>query len=138
MKSKNISFHEAYTFLKEKRELIHPHKKYIKQLRQLDFELHKVYSTPENFLELALCSEEGIKIMHHNFNNVDSENYKIAQRRKLKKDEGDLSSPSSPKSQVRYCNMVQLSTICLQDSDDSENRSVGQSLTPSIIQYKNN
>merc|ERR1712060_621334 len=67
MKSKNLSLYEAYTLLKEKRELIHPHKKYIKQLRQLDLELHKVYSTPKNFLDIALCSKEGIKIMHHNF-----------------------------------------------------------------------
>jgi len=138
MKSKNLSFHEAYTLLKEKRELIHPHKKYIEQLRQLDLELYKVHSTPKNFLDIALCPEGGIKIKHHNFNKVDSENYMTAQKRNLKEDEGDISSLSSLPSQARYCDMVQLSSICIPDIDDSQNISVEQSPIPTTMQSRSN
>jgi len=84
MKSKNLSFYEAYTLVKEKRELIHPHKNYIEQLRRLDKQLHTVYSTPKNFLDIALCSQEGIKIMHHNFSKAESEKFMKAQIHNLK------------------------------------------------------
>jgi len=67
MRYEKWSLHEAYTFLKEKRELIHPHKKYMQQLRSLDKELHDVYSAPKSFLNLELCSEKGIKVRHHDF-----------------------------------------------------------------------
>jgi len=117
MKSRNLSFHEAYTLLKEKRELIHPHKKYIEQLRELDLELHKVHSTPKNFLDIALCSKEVIKIMHHNFSQVDSEMYKIAQKLNTNEFVNDLSSSSSSRSQVRNCDLMKLSTVYLPDCD---------------------
>merc|ERR1711920_1111409 len=113
MKSKNLSFYEAYTVLKEKRELIHPHKKYIEQLRQLDLELHKVHSTPENFLDIALCSKEGIKIMHDEFSKADSDIYKITQTRNLKVFDNDLSSISGSKSEDRNCSTTKLSSIYL-------------------------
>jgi len=91
MKFKNLSLYEAYSLVKEKRQLIHPHKSYIEQLRQLDLKLHKVYSTPKNFLDIAVTSKEDIKIMHHNFSKAESEAFKRAQ----------------------------LVTICFLDSDDS-------------------
>jgi len=133
MKSKNLTFFAAYTLVKEKRELIHPHKKYIEQLRHFDLELHKVHSIPKDFLDIALCSKEGIKIMHHNFSKADSEGYKILQIRNSKEDAIDLSSVSSPQSQVRSCDMVQLCSIYLPDCDDSQSISEGKSLTPSSM-----
>jgi len=75
MRSEKWSLHEAYTFLKEKRELIHPHKKYMQQLRSLDKELYDVYSTPRGFLNLELCSQMGIKIRHEDFSSVASHAY---------------------------------------------------------------
>merc|ERR1712060_1036602 len=102
MKSENLSFYEAYTLVKEKRELIHPHKKYIEQLRHFDLELHKVHSIPKDFLDIALCSKEGIKIIHHNFSKADSERYKIAQRNS-QEDEINLSPVTAPYSQSRNC-----------------------------------
>jgi len=80
MRWKKLSFHEAYTFLKEKRALIHPHKEYIKQLRDLDKQLHSVYSTPKNFLDIAFCSQDGIKILHHDFCRAASREYKKKQK----------------------------------------------------------
>jgi len=113
MKSKNLSFYEAYTLVKEKREMIHPHKKYIEQLRRLDKELHTVYSTPKGFLDISLCSQEGIKIMHHNFSKVESERFKVSQIRDLEKDENDLSPISSQHSQKRDVDMASLSLLFL-------------------------
>jgi len=94
MKFRNLSLYEAYAFLKEKRELIHPHKKYLEQLRQLDLELHKVYSTPRNFLDIALCSKEEIKIMHHNFSKADSKKYMRTQMPNWNEDDDYLGSQS--------------------------------------------
>jgi len=119
MKSQNLSLYEAYTLVKEKRDLIHPHKKYIEQLRRLDKALHTVYSTPENFLDIALCSQEGIKIMHYNFSKVQSEKFKISQMRNLQEDENDLSAISSEQSQDRNGDIGSLSTFYLPDCDDS-------------------
>merc|ERR1712060_282152 len=116
MKSRNLSLYEAYSFLKRKRELIHPHKKYIEQLRQLDLELHKVYSTPKNFLDIALCSKEGIKIMHHNFSKADSAMYKQTQN--LKGVDTDLFSISSSRSRDRNSDMAELSSIYLPDCEN--------------------
>jgi len=90
MKFRNLSLYEAYSLLKEKRQLIHPHKKYIEQLRQLDLELHKVYSTPENFLDIMLTPKNEIEIMYLNFSKADSREYKKAQKINLKEDENDL------------------------------------------------
>jgi len=121
MKSTNLSLYEAYTLVKEKRELIHPHKKYLEQLRQLDLNLHKVYSTPENFLDIALCSKEEIKIMHHNFSKNDSEIYKKTQISNLKDDDNSLSSQSSLLLQeVGNGDPTQFITIPLPDTEFSE------------------
>jgi len=123
MKSKNLSFHEAYTLLKKKRQLIHPHKKYIEQLRQLDLELHKVYSTPTKFLDIERCSKEGIKIMYHNFSKADSEKYKTTQIRKVEEFDNDLWSITSAGSQDRLCDVSLVSSIYLPYCDDIQNTS---------------
>jgi len=138
MKSKNLSLYDAYTLVKEKRDLIHPHKNYIEQLRRLDKELHTVYSTPNTFLDIALCSQKGIKIMHHNFSKVESENFKNSQKSSLKEDENDLSSVSSDHSQDRNCDMAPFSAFHLPDCDDSSNTSVVQLLTQSTKHSKSN
>jgi len=138
MKSKNLSFHEAYTLLKEKRKLIHPHKNYVEQLRQYDLELHNVHSTPKNFLDIERCSKEGVKIMYHNFSKADSESFKIAQKRKLKGVEIDLPSLSSQQSQVEHCSMVRFDTVYLPECDDISNISEEKLLTPSTIQSMQN
>jgi len=110
MKSRNLSLYEAYSLLKKKRKLIHPHKNYIQQLRQLDLKLHKVYSTPENFLDIAFCSKEEIKVLHHNFSQADSEAFKRSQgfTRRLQ-DFGDSQS-----------------TIRLPDCEDSQSIPMGE------------
>jgi len=94
MKLKNLSLYEAYSLVKEKRELIHPHKAYIEQLRQLDLKLHKVYSTPKNFLDIAVSSKEDIKIMHQNFSKADSEAFMRAQLVTIRLLDSDDSSSS--------------------------------------------
>jgi len=126
MKSRNLTFYEAYTLLKEKRELIHPHKKYIEQLRQLDLKLHKVYSAPEDFLDIALCSKEEIKIMHNNFSKADSEIYKRTQMLDLKEDDGFLSSQSSILGEGQKDAVDQFFTICLPEVDVSDSISICQ------------
>jgi len=90
MKSKNISFYEAYTLVKEKREIIHPHKKYIEQLRRLDKQLHTIDSTPKNFLDISVCSQEGIKILHDNYSKIESAKLMTSQIRNSNKNENDV------------------------------------------------
>jgi len=126
MNSMNLSLFEAYSFLKEKRKLIHPHKKYMEQLRQLDLELHKVFSTPSNFLDLVHCSKEEIKIIGENFSKHDSEVYKRAQIVTLEDDEDSFLSLSSMPNQVRNGDAFQLSTIRIPDFEYSESTSIGQ------------
>jgi len=67
MRYQQCCLFDAYTFLKQKRELIHPHFKYMRQLRELDIQLNGVYSTPKGFLRVSLCTENGINIQHENF-----------------------------------------------------------------------
>jgi len=126
MKSRNLSLYEAYSFLKEKRELIHPHKKYMEQLRQLDLELYKVFSTPSNFLDIVLCSKEEIKIINENFSKHDSEVYKRTQISTLEDDEDSFLSLSSTPNQVRNGYALQLSTIYIPDFEYSESISIVQ------------
>jgi len=124
MKSMNLSLYEAYTLVKEKRQLIHPHKKYMEQLRQLDLKLHKVYSTPKNFLDITVSSKEDLKIMHLNFSKVDSEMYKRTQKLSLKED-GDYLS-SGYLQELQDGDATQSYTIHLPDSEFSESISMGE------------
>merc|ERR1719233_457599 len=101
MKTRNLSLYEAYTFVKEKRKLIHPHKKYLEQLRQLDLELHKVYSTPSNFLDIVPCSKGEFKVMHETYSKHDSEVFKRTQIPTLKDDMDYFRSESSILNQLR-------------------------------------
>lgn len=67
MRYQQCCLFDAYTFLKQKRELIHPHFKYMRQLRELDIQLYGVYSTPEDFLRVSLGTGNDINIQHENF-----------------------------------------------------------------------
>jgi len=116
MRWKKLSFHEAYTFLKEKRALIHPHKEYIKQLRDLDKHLHKVYSTPENFLDIAFCSQDGIKILHHDFCRVASHEYKKKQRVSEIEENDESLSNSASFGEDQDSNVEVAIQICFPDS----------------------
>jgi len=98
MRYRNMCLHGAYTFLKQKRELIDPHKKYIEQLRELDIQLHKVYSTFENFLEHSFTPRGTITIQDENFSKVASQIYKMQQLDNLEK--GDASGCSDSPSGV--------------------------------------
>jgi len=120
MRYKELSFHEAYMFLKEKRELIHPHKKYIEQLRELDKQLHKVYSTPEDFLNIEICPQEGIKILHHDFSRVASQAYKRKQSLNLEEEKDDSLSDSSLLDDDQDPDEDKFITICLPESESGQ------------------
>jgi len=83
MKHDNITFHKAWRLVKQKRVIVQPHVKYIRQLRSWNRYLHGSYSTPSNFLEMKV-SEEGISVLHENadtkrMNDVLVESTKILQ-----------------------------------------------------------
>jgi len=127
MKSRNLSLYEAYALVKERRELIHPHKKYIEQLRKLDLQLHKVYSTPENFLDIVFSSKEELEILHLNFSKVDSEKYKRTQIVNMKEDGDYISSESSTLFQeLRNGKATQSNTITPPDCEFSDSISLEQ------------
>jgi len=63
MKYEHYTLHKAWRFVKQKRIIVQPHVKYIRQLRAWDMYLHGSYSTPDNFLEMKV-SGEGIAVLH--------------------------------------------------------------------------
>jgi len=65
MKYNHITFYKAWRLVKQKRDIVQPHVKYIKQLRAWDMYLHGKYSTPSDFLEMKV-SEQGISVLHEN------------------------------------------------------------------------
>lgn len=83
MKHDHITFYKAWRLVKQKRVIVQPHVKYIKQLRSWNRYLHGSYSTPSNFLEMKV-SENGISVLHENadtkrMNDVLVESTKILQ-----------------------------------------------------------
>jgi len=78
---------DAYTFIKEKRELIHPNLKYMRQLRELDFQLNSVYSTPKDFLRVSLSLLNGINVKHENYSKVMSTEFMRFQSKELVKED---------------------------------------------------
>jgi len=72
------SLHDAYTFVKEKRDLVQPHTEYIQQLRILDKQLHGVYSVKPNFLTMSVDDGE-LLIMDENWTKTDSTLYQKSQ-----------------------------------------------------------
>lgn len=79
MRYRQWCLYQSYKFLKEKRQIIHPHHEYIKQLRDLDLKLNNVYSTPEDFLQVSLCPKGKLNIQHEDFSNMMSIEYKRRQ-----------------------------------------------------------
>jgi len=65
MKYQNITLYRAWRMVKPKRVIVHPHKNYIKQLRDWDVYLHGKHSTPQNFLK-TFVSGDDIQVEHEN------------------------------------------------------------------------
>lgn len=63
MKHEQITFHQAWRKVKQKRVIVQPHVKYIKQLRAWDRYLHGSSSTPQDFLEVKVSGED-ISVTH--------------------------------------------------------------------------
>jgi len=70
MRYQQCCLFDAYTYLKQKREIIHPHFKYMRQLRELDIQLNGVYSTPDDFLRVSLVTGDVINVQHENFTKI--------------------------------------------------------------------
>jgi len=83
MRYRKWCLYQSYTFLKDKRKIIHPHHNYIKQLRELDLKLNNVYSTPENFLQLSICPSGKLNIQHEDFSDRMSIEYKRHQTEEI-------------------------------------------------------
>jgi len=79
MKNNKMSMHDAYTFVKEKRNLIHPHKLYIEQLREYDRSLHGVYSVKPDFLTLSFADGR-VNVAHENWTPIQSLQYRESQK----------------------------------------------------------
>merc|ERR1719419_654039 len=74
MQKEKKSMFKAYTFVKSKRAMVHPHKSYIKQLRSLDLEINKIYSIPDNFLTMSMIGST-LDIAHEGMSADDSSRY---------------------------------------------------------------
>jgi len=58
MKQNHWTLHQAWRKVKQKRVIIQPNKKYIRQLRDWDMYLHGKHSTPPDFLRLSVTGED--------------------------------------------------------------------------------
>lgn len=65
MKQQGLTFYRAWREVKQKRILVQPNKKYIKQLRDWDMYLNGKHSTPHDFLNLSVTGDE-ITLEHEN------------------------------------------------------------------------
>jgi atypical dual specificity phosphatase len=53
MSKKRWTFYNAHNYVKQKREMIHPNKSYVDQLRDLDMQLFGIYSAPDDYLAIS-------------------------------------------------------------------------------------
>merc|ERR1719474_2284405 len=74
-----MNMHEAYLSVKAKREMIHPNKLYIQQLREYDKQLYGVYSVLPDFLTVSY-SDGQLRILHENWSSVESLQYRQSQK----------------------------------------------------------
>jgi len=79
MKNKKMSMHDAYTFVKEKRNIIHPHKLYIEQLREYDKRLYGVYSVLPDFLTVSVADGR-LNVAHEDWTPIQSLQYRESQK----------------------------------------------------------
>jgi len=93
MKNKKMSMHDAYTFVKEKRKIVHPHKLYIEQLREYDKRLFGVYSVLPDFLTVSVADGR-VNVAHENWTPFQSLQYRESQKLDPS-GSGHLKSPSS-------------------------------------------
>jgi len=89
-----MSMHEAYRFVKERRDVVHPSNLYIQQLREYDKQLFGVYSVKPNFLSLSYEDGE-LKVEEENWSAVQSREYK-----KMQKNESSQRSKSRLPSKI--------------------------------------
>jgi len=68
------TLHEAYIFVKEKRNVTQPTKRYIDQLREYDKRLHGVYSVLPDFLNLKMVDGKP-HLLHENWSTEQSREY---------------------------------------------------------------
>jgi len=74
-----MSMHDAYLFVKKKRDIVHPSNLYIQQLREYDKHLFGVYSVKPNFLSVSYEDGE-LKVQHENWTADQSDKYKELQK----------------------------------------------------------
>jgi len=74
----NMSMHDAYLLVKSKRDIIHPHKLYIQQLREYEKQLYGVYSVLPDFLTVTYNNGQ-LNILHENWTSVQSLGYRESQ-----------------------------------------------------------
>jgi len=96
MKHEHITFYQAWRKVKQKRAMVQPNLKYIKQLRIWDMYLHGKHSTPEDFLQLKVAGNE-ISVTHEHANTERMKTIMYDNKRKKKTQVSNLyvSSDSS-------------------------------------------
>lgn len=82
MKYDHLTLHQAWRLVKQKRIIVQPHVKYIRQLRTWNMYLHGSYSTPDNFLEMKV-SGEGITVLHEYTNTQRMKNVLVESGKEL-------------------------------------------------------
>lgn len=91
----NMNMHKAYLFVKTRRDIIHPHKFYVKQLRDYDKHLYGVYSVLPDFLSVTY-NDGLLKVAHEDWTEKQSLEYTQSQKLvDARKSRGSTPSTSS-------------------------------------------
>lgn len=80
IKGNPMSMHDAYLFVKAKRNVIHPSNLYIQQLREYDKWLFGVYSVEADFLSVSYVDGQ-LMVKHEDWTRESSDKYKAKQER---------------------------------------------------------
>jgi protein-tyrosine phosphatase len=94
MKLEHITLHQAWRKVKQKRLIVQPHVKYIKQLRDWDMYIHGKHSTPNDFLHVKVSGEH-IQVAHEHANTMRMTTVMKNKRQKMKKQFPNFSSEPS-------------------------------------------
>jgi len=94
MKHEHITFYKAWRKVKQKRLIVQPNVKYIKQLQNWDVYLHGKHSTPTDFLHLKVSGED-ISVTHEHANTERMSALMTSNKQKMKKEVSNFSNFAS-------------------------------------------
>jgi len=114
MKHEHITFYKAWRKVKQKRLIVQPNVKYIKQLQNWDVYLHGKHSTPVDFLHLKVSGDD-ISVTHEHVNTERMSALMWSNKKKMKKEVSNFSNFAS----VSSIDTTDLDVLCIDSPSPS-------------------